>query len=122
MNLGQVLRSLVAAPSVYRCSIYPDDSDTHVEWKFPKARRQGKGVAENYASLSYPGLACFHRIPFMLGLPTAAPVVASFPGTMVIPVYRRAVFDALYLLHTTVLPPDLPNWLPFIYFFLCCFN
>lgn len=42
MNLGQVLRSLVAAPSVYRCSVYPDDSDTHVEWKFPKAEGEGK--------------------------------------------------------------------------------
>lgn len=42
MNLGQVLRSLVAAPSVYCCSIYSDDSDTHVEWKFPKAEEKGK--------------------------------------------------------------------------------
>lgn len=87
-----------------------------------KGRRKGKGVAENDASLSYPELACFHQIPFMLGLPTAAPVVASFPGTMVIPVYRHAVFDALYLWHTSVLPPNLPNWLPFMYFFLSCFN
>lgn len=32
-------RSLVwaAAPPVCRCSIYTDDSDTHVEWKFPEA-------------------------------------------------------------------------------------
>lgn len=87
-----------------------------------KGRRKGKGVAENYASLSYPELARFHQIPFMLGLPTAAPVVASFPGTMVIPVYHHADFDALNLWHTTVLLPNLPDRLPFIYIFLGCFN
>lgn len=82
MNRGQVRCSLVAVPSAYRCSIFADDSDTHVEWKFPKAEEKGKGVANNYAGLSYPVLACIHQIPLMLGLPTAAPVILSFPGTM----------------------------------------
>lgn len=45
--------------------------------------KKGKGVANNYASLSNPGLAGVHQIPFMPGLPAAAPVIVSFPGTMV---------------------------------------
>lgn len=83
VNVGQVLCSLVAAPSSlplqrlcwwlrHTCGV-----------EISKGRRKEKGVANNYASLSYPGLACIHQIPFMLGLPTAAPVIASFPGTMV---------------------------------------
>lgn len=42
MSLGQALASLVATPSAYRWGAYPDDSDTHVEWKFPKAEEKGK--------------------------------------------------------------------------------
>lgn len=46
-----------------------------------RGKKGGKGVArKNDASLPDPELARVHRIPFMLGLPTAAPVVASFPG------------------------------------------
>ena len=61
----------------------PDASDTHVEWKFPKAEERGIGAAHNYAGLSDSELARIHQIPLMLGRPTATPVIPSFPGTMV---------------------------------------
>lgn len=83
VSLGQGLCCSCAVPSVCHRSIHTDESDTHVEWKFPKGFRKGKGEADNYASLSSPFPAYIHWIPFVLGLPTAVPVGASFPGTMV---------------------------------------
>lgn len=127
MDLGQAHRSLVAVPSVYHCSIYPDDSDTHVEWKFPRAEEYRKGVAKNYTSLSYAELGRIHQIPFVLGLPTDAPVIVipwnngGFLFITVLPWCFEAV--ALYLWHTTALLPYLPKWLPCFYFvFPSCFN
>lgn len=52
---------------------------THM-WSGNFQRQKGKRerrATNNYASLSDPGLARVHRIPFVLGLPTTVPVMAS---------------------------------------------
>jgi len=75
MNPGQALRSLGAAAA------FIPMTPTHA-WS-GNVQGQKKGGAQGDARVRYPELASIHQIPFVLGLPAAASVMASFPGTMV---------------------------------------